>query len=283
MKNKIPKNFDKNLKIFLNQKMTKNSLLKIVDNLKKIKQYFLNKKNYFLIIKNIGKNNKNIKYNTIKFSKIFGNLLAQNLKGNKIVSVKPDISKLRNFSKYKAKNTLRYHQTNIGGSIHSDGPQIDNPPRYLIMSCLNQSDLGGESIIVNTKKIYHHLKHKNPDVLKTLKSKFIFERRGFQTNKNKVLKKPIFCEDGKNFKFRYLKEYILAGYRLKNIQLDSKKLNAMRVLDSMLNAKKFQKKYKLKMGDMIILNNNILAHGRTGFSIKGTNKPREMLRIWIKN
>jgi len=51
----------------------------------------------------------------------------------------------------------------------------------------------------------------------------------------------------------------------------------------MLNAKKFQKKYKLKMGDMIILNNNILAHGRTGFSIKGTNKPREMLRIWIKN
>ena len=42
-------------------------------------------------------------------------------------------------------------------------------------------------------------------------------------------------------------------------------------------------KYKLRMGDMIILNNNILAHGRTGFSINDKKNPREILRIWIKN
>ena len=57
----------------------------------------------------------------------------------------------------------------------------------------------------------------------------------------------------------------------------------MRQLDRMLNKKKFQKKYKLKMGDMIIINNNILAHGRTGFSINGKKNLREIVRIWLKN
>ena len=41
------------------------------------------------------------------------------------------------------KKILRYHQTNLGGSIHSDGPQLDTPPNYVAMACLNQAEKGG--------------------------------------------------------------------------------------------------------------------------------------------
>lgn len=283
MQKNVLKSFDENIKILFNNKDLKKTDFKIRNDTKKIKKYFLDKSKHYLIIKNIGKNSEKIKLNTIRFSKFFGELIAQNSKGTKIVSVKPNINKLKKLTKYKAKNTLRYHQTNIGGSIHSDGPQLNTPPKYIIMSCLNQSNQGGKSIIVNTKKIYNYLKNNKPNILRVLKNKFFFEKRGFHTKKSKVLKKPIFDGNKKNFKFRYLKEYILAGHKLKNVPVSKKKYDSMKIIDKMLSSKRYQEKYKLRMGDMIILNNNILAHGRTGFSINDKKNPREILRIWIKN
>ena len=43
-----------------------------------------------------------------------------------------------------------------------------------------------------------------------------------------------------------------------------------------------QKKFKLNGGDIIIFNNNILAHGRTKFSIASDKNQRTLIRIWIK-
>lgn len=271
------------LKNILSDKTNQNSTLKIEKKIKNIKKNFLNNNNYFIILKNLGENSEDIKKKTIKFAKLFGDTIEQNLKGEKIISVKPNITKLRKFKKTNVKNKLRYHQTNLGGSIHSDGPQLINPPKYVLMACLNQSNEGGESIIVNTKKIFQTLKKKNPRILKTLKEKYLFEQRGFYKKKVKVLNKPIFTNKNKNLKFRYLRDYILSAYKLKNRELSPVKCQAMKQLDSMLSSRKYQKKYKLQMGDMIIINNNILAHGRTGFSIKDKKNIREILRIWLKN
>ena len=266
----------------------KKSDIKLLDELKlkikNLKKNDLNKKNYFVILKNLGKNKKEIKKNTIKFAKFFGTAIQQNNRGKKIISVKPDIKKLLKFKNESAKKELRYHQTNLGGSIHSDGPQLNMPPKYVLMTCLNQSSEGGESIIVNTKRIFQNLKNKKPEILKILKQNYLFERRGFhKEDKPLFLNKPIFSNNLKDLKFRYLKDYIISAYQLKNKVLNLKKRQAMRQLDRMLNKKKFQKKYKLKMGDMIIINNNILAHGRTGFSINGKKNLREIVRIWLKN
>ena len=72
------------------------------------------------------------------------------------------------------------------------------------MACLEQSNYGGESILTNTQMIYEDLKNKNNEILKILKSKFLFERRGF--GKNKTFLKPIFEKNGKKTKFMYLRD-----------------------------------------------------------------------------
>ena len=56
----------------------------------------------------------------------------------------------------------------------------------------------------------------------------------------------------------------------------------MNGLDRLLTSNKFSKKLKLKRGQLIILNNHVLAHGRSTFKIKdNSDVNRKLYRIWL--
>ena len=38
----------------------------------------------------------------------------------------------------------------------------------------------------------------------------------------------------------------------------------------------------MNKGDIIILNNYLMAHGRSGFSLDKSKKKRSLIRIWIR-
>lgn len=247
-----------------------------------LKNNFLDKNDYYIILKNFEKNNKILKMKVKTIANLIGKTLAQNNLGKKLVEVKPKINLLKKLSKQKKLEKLRYHQTNTGGSIHSDGPQLKKPPNYVLMACLKQANKGGHSIVTYTQPIYNFLKEKHPNYLKILKNNFLFEKRGFSHKKNNIFTKPIF-EKGKNFfRFRYLREYIETAYKLKKINLKDSQIKALNLLDKLIHSSRFQKKFKLNKGDVIILNNNTLAHGRTGFPLNLDREQRTIIRIWIK-
>lgn len=277
MKNNILLDLNHNLNQYvLNSKNLK--LLK--ENINQLKKEFLNKKDYHVIIRNFEPNTKKIEKKIKIFSKLLGTPLGQNKHNDKFVKIKPNVKLI----KQRKKNQLiklRYHQTNAGGDIHSDGPQLATPPKYVIMGCIHQAKQGGYSLIVSTKKIAEYLKIKNPKILKLLKQKFFFERRGFNFSNNNIFKKPIFTISKNIFRFRYLREYIEAAYKIKSLIIDKKKIQAMDILDKLLIKKKFQSKYKLNEGDILILNNNYLAHGRSSFKLNDYGQ-RSLLRIWIR-
>ena len=83
----------------------------------------------------------------------------------------------------------------------------------------------------------------------------------------------------KNFSMRYLREYITTAYKTVNEKMSPEKFKAMNYLDKLLYSEKFQRRFKLKEGEIIIINNKILAHGRTSFAINQL-KPRKILRVW---
>ena len=78
---------------------------------------------------------------------------------------------------------------------------------------------------------------------------------------------------------RYLSEYITTAYKNKNLKLSKKKRRALEALNRELENKKNQRRLKMQRGDIILINNHIIAHGRTSFSIDNNNK-RKLLRIW---
>ena len=89
----------------------------------------LNKHPYYKIIKNFEKIDVVLKDKSLTFAKQLGPLRVQNSKKDKIVEIRPNLKKIKFLVRKKKniKSVLRYHQMNLGGSIHSDGPQLDNP------------------------------------------------------------------------------------------------------------------------------------------------------------
>ena len=49
-----------------------------------------------------------------------------------------------------------------------------------------------------------------------------------------------------------------------------------------MKKKKFQHVDKISKGDLIILNNNVMAHGRSPFSLEQNTKNRSLIRLWIR-
>lgn len=275
LKPALPKN--KNF-FYLNKKINEinNSDVKI------IKENYLDKDKYHLIIKNFGKTPKKIKRNIIDFSKKFGKIIKQDKFGKYFAEITPDIKKIKKKKINKKEIKLRYHQTNMGGFIHSDGPQLNNPPKYVLMACNKNATRGGYSILSSIEKILLYLKKKDKKTLSILKKNFLFEKRGFYfKNQSKVHKKPIIESYNKNFRFRYLRDYMHEAYRLKSLKLSTAQIKALDQLDKLLSKKKNQYLYKLSEGDVLLLNNHKLAHGRSAFSINNGGN-RSLIRVWFR-
>ena len=140
-------------------------------------------------------------------------------------------------------------------------------------------------MLIDTRLIFNYLKKKNKKVFKILSRKFPFEKRGFlnKNGKKNILLKPIFKKNKNSITFRYLREYIEAGYRFSKKKYSSEIRNSFDVLDKLLAKKNFTKIFKLKKGEILILNNKYMAHGRTKFHInksKGVDT-RILVRSWI--
>ena len=229
----------------------------------------------FVVINNLKTNNYKAKI--IEFAKSIGSLRVQNREKDKIIKVTPK----KNINKIKNQlNKIRYHQTNIGGSIHTDGPQLNKTPKYLIMGCYKNSKNGGETLISDSSKIYNFLKKNNPQLLDELCKNIYFERRGFGKKKNYCFKKPIFSKKNNELVFRYLREYIYGGFYLKKKKINKNLEIALNYLDRLMSNSKYKKKIKLSDGDIILINNHRFAHGRTAFKVEKNNS-RLIYRIWV--
>jgi alpha-ketoglutarate-dependent taurine dioxygenase len=237
-----------------------------------------NKPKYCLInFKDI--NSKVLEKKTYILSNLLGKKINQNYKKKKIIVVTPNIDLLKKYKK-KINDKLRYHQTNKGGSIHTDGPQINNTPPILLMSCVQNSSRGGDSILVSGEKVFYYIKKNKNKLSKILRNKFYFERRGFKCSNNNIFYKKIFEINKKKFEMRYLREYIDTAYKIKKIQMKNENIKALNYLDRCLNMKKLQTRMRMQTGDVIIINNKAMAHGRSEFTIN-KKKPRKLLRIWL--
>ena len=270
--NLISKIFEKEISIGFKSKRKESFKLA-----KKIKEQLHGEnKNYLLInLKEVSE--KKIKKKTLFVSDLFGKRITQDKNKNRVLIVTPNLKILKK-NNGNLKENIRYHQTNTGGSIHTDGPQKNKTPNILIMSCINNAKKGGHTILIDANKIYSEIKKKKPKYIKELSKDFCFERRGFNFTKN-YLNKPILKKTKKNINFRYLREYIISGYQKAKKKITINQLNSINYLDKIMHQNKIQKKIKMKKGDLIIINNKNTAHGRTNFIIDNKN-PRKFMRIW---
>jgi hypothetical protein len=217
-----------------------------------------------------------------------GNLVPQDSKGKKVITVY-DRDSTKSIS-----SGARYHQTHDGGSIHTDNVNNKEYWNYLFLSCLSQSPVGGESIVVDGQLIFDKLKKYYPKDLLILKKNFWWEKRGIS---NSHYQSPIIKIDKKKkTMFRYLRPYLESAHKVKKKDLTYKQVKALDNLDKILNSRKNQIKFKLKKYQTLITLDYRVLHGRTIFkdnpkalSIESYNShndqqilKRTMDRVWVR-
>ena len=227
-----------------------------------------------------------IKLLSEQMARYVGDILPQNNFKDKVIEVFDRDRKL------SINRGSRYHQTREGGSIHTDNVNIPSRWDYLLFSCLSNAKAGGETILVDAKKIHDELLNNFIEAKKILEKNFFWEKRGVA---NELYKAPILTYDKKkNPNFRYLRPYLEAAHVKAKKELTKKQLYALDVLDALLESHKFQLRYKMQKGDILFNLDSKVLHGRTSFSDSlnalplnklgkdETRLKRTMIRVWIK-
>ena len=214
----------------------------------------------------------------ILVAEIFGELLIQNKKDEKLVEVK-DLGKTLS-------SGGRYHHTKEGGSFHTDGCHIfEKPPDYVGLLCLHPAKEGGASKFISAYTIHNKLQE-DKDSLKILYEKFYMDKRNEnKTNESLTQFASIFSYNNERLNCRCCqRELIDSGHEKMNVPLTQSQKNALDNLDKLLANENFAVTYLLKSNDLMLSNNNWLIHDRTNFvDFNDENLKRCLLRTWIRD
>jgi len=146
--------------------------------------------------------------------------------------------------------------------LHTDGTAMDNPASFLLIYCNQPAESGGESMLLDGKKLYEELAKTNPVLLEELKlpGSAVFGSAQNQ-HKGSILE----IADGlKTLRFRYDELGIYSPTVTQNIP------ELLAIMDGL------QVKFSVKKGQGYIVNNRRSLHGRTPFVGN-----REMFRVLV--
>ena len=206
----------------------------------------------------------------LKISENIGTLQVQNNKDETIVTVKNRGTKMAEGG--------RYHQSNEGGSIHTDSPHWENIVDYVGLYCSQVSHTGGETLLCDAADVYQEIKQRDPSLVEVLSKRFYFDKKEYLPGESKTLYKPILFRENDQFCFRYLRDYVESGHQLEGKKLSNIQTLALNCLDEAIRNNTV--KYRLQKNDAIIFNNLRVFHGRLSYT-DSEKLTRNLKRIWL--
>ncbi len=186
---------------------------------------------------------------------ILGELLAQNDLGDKLYLVADRGGRME--------EGARYSQTKQGGHFHTDGVNLSSGLRYFLLHAVACAEKGGESILLDGLTVYEELSKRFPEKLSILESEFVWEFKGVRPGE--FYRKPIVQKNARGIEWCYLRPYVEEGAKKFGAPLDRAQLEALDALDSVLNDPTLHGRFHLKAGDILIVDDRRLFHGRTEF------------------
>ena len=198
----------------------------------------------FVIIKNIPAQNNYI----VNFANSIGSVRATNF------------GEFFNVRSVPNPNDLAY--TSLALPPHTDNPYRKPVPCTQLLHCIENEVSGGFSTLVDGFRVATHLKENNPkyfEILTRIKVKFkftdkdvILENRGELIELNEL-------GNFKQIRFNTRLDYVPV---LEKNQLDLY-YKARKKISDLYNSEKFKIEFKLMPGDIIMMDNHRLLHGRT--------------------
>ena len=150
--------------------------------------------------------------------------------------------------------------------------------------CLQPGHVGGMSWFVSALAVHNELLSTSPDLLEILYRGFYCHRFGEQGPDEASITEyrlPVFSNRDGVVSCRYLRRYIeLAAHE--TVALTAIEDEALETLDSLSMRRDLGLGFMLERGEVAIMNNYVVLHGRAGFEDSGGKAwKRHLVRLWL--
>lgn len=208
---------------------------------------------------------------------LFGTGLSQNAKADFLCPV-TDMGVDFGYSGSAAQRNVRGYQSRADLNYHCD------PTDVVGLLCVRQARSGGASTIVSTPAIFNEILAHHPEHLPVLLRGFAYDRKGEeQPGESSVTARiPVFVPHGDRVSCRYARSYILGGAQKLGIALSAAEVAALDCFDAIAKRDDMALHMSFQPGDIQLLNNFTVVHGRTAYEDDADPEQRRFLyRLWL--
>ncbi|RUP47059.1 hypothetical protein BC936DRAFT_146184, partial [Jimgerdemannia flammicorona] len=172
------------------------------------------------------------------------------------------------------KNTDQLGYTNATVDLHTDQPYIENPPGFQFLQCVRQADVGGDSYLCDAfqaaRYIRSEISSRVYDLLTTVPVRFDRRQAAFQSLVVRPLIEPVAAgsSDLKQVRFSYFTH----APHDEPFERMQEWYEAYNTFAGLVRDPKFQYRFRLQPGDLVLYDNFRMLHARTAF--KGSRHMR---------
>ena len=198
-----------------------------------------------------------------------GEALSQNPKGERLANVRDeglDISK----------GTVRGYQTRASQGFHTDiGGDIVG------LMCIHPSKSGGRSRLASSMAVYNALLARHPHLVGLLYRHFDIDWRGEQVpGASPVYREPVYAWVDGRLTCRFAPRFIRSAPEKTGVPLSEVELEAICAMEQLADEHALD--IQFDPGDVQLINNYSILHGRTGYEDhEDPARRRSLLRMWL--
>ncbi|HEX6139680.1 MAG TPA: TauD/TfdA family dioxygenase [Candidatus Limnocylindria bacterium] len=202
--------------------------------------------------------------------------VAQEWKGTVIYDVRHD------GAAYTAET--RGALTPEGLEMHTDSSMGEAPPSYVTLFCLQPARDGGMSIVSSAAAAHNYFLSEHPTLLRRLYEVFYRDHQEYQAaDAAPTNVRPVFAWDGA-LRTRFNARHIVRGYEKTGRTLDADGAEAVRRMDAFLSDPAHRLDLWLERGQIQVLNNRVIVHGRTPYQDHDDpERRRHLVRLWLRS
>jgi hypothetical protein len=183
------------------------------------------------------------------------------------------------------KNAVPVSMTRESTSFHTDSSARDTCPDRVGLLCLSAAAEGGESLVSSAVAVHEELRRVAPEALRVLYRSYMRDVVTPGTARNldavRANRFPVYAFDERRGElvFRYMRYWIERAHEMVGEPLLADERAAFDRLDALLEDQRFALSFRLRRGEMLWVDNRLVAHNRTSFR-DDPAAPRRLVRMW---
>ncbi|MDA2806845.1 TauD/TfdA family dioxygenase [Nocardiopsis suaedae] len=171
---------------------------------------------------------------------------------------------------------LRAYQTREALPFHTDSADVVG-----LLVLQNSAD-GGLSTLASSASVHNRLLEHHRELLGLYYSGFVYDRRGEEADGEvPYYRNAVFGYFGGRLSCRYYhRAYIESAAEKTGVPLSPLQRRALDLFEEAAGSDELRVDMHLRPGDLQLLNNNVVVHGRTAYE-DAPGQVRDLLRLWL--